>query len=629
MKSETECDEIIAKLYQELPPGTVCDKNTHTKCRNASNLIRELLNKKGNLPKDLFDIYYAIIANITHNYWGYHNKPYNCCDIAVLSSTIQLLIEHGYIQLQQILTMMYYGNYANISKLLITYFNIGGKIDVSNFDAIKQCFDQSTINEKFEQIKKENIKLHSSLLQFACFCGIDDFINYMLGQKHIPDQTCLFYAIKNGSITTMKNLILYGCVLDSKSLEQACEISSDAVIKFILDNKIAPTTTAFRNIIKRNHAIMGYNPRRSLKYNSTQTNKIIQALKLVLDGGYIPTYDDAYYALDYRIEIPNLVLYNIKIDTKFQIKCTELDFYPYGTAPKPSIDILRAECKKSGNLARIKELSKHIAPDIVCLQNACIHKNNVAAVKFLMEKGINPDVCCLTNVIKGKYHALGGFVVDKFLKNMTDENKKKYGYVIDGVIKTDNQEDDNSQDNDIQEDDSQDNDIQEDDSQKNDNQENDKQENIDNNNRVSSDSEIEEVKPIKIMKDKKIKKVKVKDDPKNKQKTIIVKTKSKEKDDDLLVVVKNNKPKEKVFTEIPKGFDFKKGVKLTKKATKLMNIKGDPEMSYLEIKSKLMSTIKDNKLFDKKDTKRVILEDDTIEFAEIDKYIYNNLIEKD
>lgn len=51
MKSETDCDEIIAKLYQELPLGTVCDRNTHTKCKNTSNLIKELLKKRVIYPR--------------------------------------------------------------------------------------------------------------------------------------------------------------------------------------------------------------------------------------------------------------------------------------------------------------------------------------------------------------------------------------------------------------------------------------------------------------------------------------------------------------------------------------------------------------------------------------------------
>ena len=53
-----------------------------------------------------------------------------------------------------------------------------------------------------------------------------------------------------------------------------------------------------------------------------------EKMELLINNGYVPDYDDVYYGIKHKIEIPDISRFNIKLDKKMLDLCQQLNFYP-------------------------------------------------------------------------------------------------------------------------------------------------------------------------------------------------------------------------------------------------------------------------------------------------------------
>jgi len=156
-------------------------------------------------------------------------------------------------------------------------------------------------------------------------------------------------------------------------------------------------------------------------------NALIEyGLKLTIDNFRTLTFG--------RITINNLK--KAGIDVNDEIVCTILaasEFNPYGIKMKLSLSVLQETCKTNSTLSVIKEFTKSIIPDTICLENACTIKNNYYIIEYLCTRfNIKPTLKAIMNALKANggddyTYIVNSYIEDNNIENEIDnkkENKK-------------------------------------------------------------------------------------------------------------------------------------------------------------------------------------------------------------
>lgn len=88
------------------------------------------------------------------------------------------------------------------------------------------------------------------------------------------------------------------------------------------------------------------------------------------------------------------------------------------------INILRAECKKSGNITEIKKILKSVKPDQICMENACLAMN-ITVIKLLREEYKLPitEKCIYNSVKLFGYNRIVTHLITEYEKNNNIQNK--------------------------------------------------------------------------------------------------------------------------------------------------------------------------------------------------------------
>jgi len=103
-----------------------------------------------------------------------------------------------------------------------------------------------------------------------------------------------------------------------------------------------------------------------------------------------------------------------------------INYNPYKVKFDSSIELLREQSNQSGNLTKIKTLCKEVKPDIICLQNACRHKNNIHTVRYFIDvHKLKVDIDSLMNCMLNIGNTSTRYIIDGFRKDKIELEKKK------------------------------------------------------------------------------------------------------------------------------------------------------------------------------------------------------------
>ena len=241
----------------------------------------------------------------------------------------------------------------------------------------------------------DKFKYNSESIGKLCKAGKIKIIAKMIQNKTFkPVQADLYAAFQSGNLELCKLLLMF-CKLDARCLNLACKYVNDHLVEFVLQNKISPTKETFKSIFEGEDLVSKYN------YTSRQNNRLRPPIiNMIIQAGYVLTYDDVVLATRNFVKIDNIENYDIKLDGKFSELCIEIGFYPYDISKiDMTMECLRIACKKSGNLHQIRQIIKtyKFTPDNICLENASMHKQNIQTINFLIDHGAKPTLKCLQN----------------------------------------------------------------------------------------------------------------------------------------------------------------------------------------------------------------------------------------
>lgn len=228
-----------------------------------------------------------------------------------------------------------------------------------------------------------------------------ELIEKILDTKVIPTRNNIIRAIELNMTDIVITMIKLGVVITKDLLLLACTLKNKDLIKLFLENKIVPDKACFKEIIFRKNNKHPYN-----NYYKTSNYKLdfkiqTELIDILVNYGYIITYEDVLLATENRIFINNIDKFNIKFDTRYTKLCTTIGIYPYDTNVSPDIECLEIECKKSGNYAQIQSMIKKfkLIPNSCCLENACSVKNNTKTLDILLKYDIAVTKKSLTNLV--------------------------------------------------------------------------------------------------------------------------------------------------------------------------------------------------------------------------------------
>ncbi|MCJ7636331.1 MAG: hypothetical protein MUO21_02470, partial [Nitrososphaeraceae archaeon] len=324
-----------------------------------------------------------------------------------------------------------------INEIPISVFMEG--ITARNYDTLLVIVDYTKTDSKcIEELCK--IKTDNK-----CIIQLIDKI--FLQKVHITT-TALNNAIGAGSSELAISFLKKGVQPNIISLVNACHQRDQNLINMLLMCKLIPTKECFEALIP------------NTQYYNSDNNKVAMIIDMLIQCGYNITYDDVMFALGKKQHINNIKRFNIKFDNKIIEKCSQMGYYPYSEKDigvKPTLECLRIECSKSGNIKTLKTLvSSGLKPDIECLRNACKIRNNIANIRYLIEKnGLKCDVECLKNMAQSIGNKALSYVLENTDlqqasnkdKSQVDKVKFSDGEEIDDISesKNEDEEDENNE----------------------------------------------------------------------------------------------------------------------------------------------------------------------------------------
>jgi hypothetical protein len=279
----------------------------------------------------------------------------------------------------------------NIMKYMKTLNN-----DNLNEILLKLCYYKRQSKYSIDFNINGNITKH--ILSNKKFKTINDitFINLCVDDANLYDELInsgktkpsldqLILACKN-PFTRKRNIILIQKILEKKIIPtHECFLESNKKIKF--DN------------IEFNYP----------DFFSTEPKTSQNIINLLINFGLTLNLEDVKLLAEHSIEV-DIKKFDITPDDKLVNICLDRHFFPqYLDNVKINECQLHNLFLSNPKLIDIHELDKfiqkhHLTCDIICLQNACIFKNNNLVIKYLLQKQhITPDITCAKNIIK-EYH---------------------------------------------------------------------------------------------------------------------------------------------------------------------------------------------------------------------------------
>lgn len=279
-------------------------------------------------------------------------------------------------------------------------------------------------------------------------------INYIENNKCDVEDWVVERAIKNGNIKDLKDVLVLGGSLTTKSLEEACIKADKAIIEFIIDNTISANEKCMTNYVNNCPApyVSNYGRRTKKKTSIKKTRTTIdEIIDLLIENGSKLTFDHVLILTSRHIALADIDKYDLKFDTeKYSAKCAEVSFYPYPDKFKANIGALVKECCKSGNLTVIRDMVKtnNITPNEECVEEASRIKSNLQTLRFLVEQQKAPvTFTALKNMCNTLYNRGLAFLLEEFDKVYKAE-KKELLELREKVKKLEGSESDNNEDSD-------------------------------------------------------------------------------------------------------------------------------------------------------------------------------------
>lgn len=150
--------------------------------------------------------------------------------------------------------------------------------------------------------------------------------------------------------------------------------------------------------------------------------------ELLVENGFKPTYNDIITALKYKVELPNIERFDIKLEQNFIKECEKYKFFPSYEIKGvgKNISELRSLCtikNKSQITSFFKRNKKdNIVPDRICMENASEIKTNKAVLDVLISHGGKITAECVEkNMRVDKYSIASEYIVTNFIKEYRKE----------------------------------------------------------------------------------------------------------------------------------------------------------------------------------------------------------------
>ncbi|ARF09695.1 SWIB/MDM2 domain protein [Indivirus ILV1] len=380
----TELQKLTASL------NFTCSYYDH-KCRDIPQMIDEFHKNGHKLTSEFTLAYLQKLVGINGNSSCiYQNSDWVGSIIKIYSYLVpkreeMILLITGYNgsvyasnkNLNENSTILWKSIVKSIKEIPVDIFEYG--IRVRNFYVLSLIVDFTKGTSKcIEDLCKHGTKNDTLIL---------NIIDKLFLQKITITLTALNNAVKSGLIDIAISFVQKGIHPDNTTLVSACRLRDERLIKILLACNLTPTKECFESLIY-------YHP------SSSEANKIASIIDLLIQCGYKITYNDIIFSLEKRQYVNNISSFDIKFDNKIIEKCASLSYYPYSEKDikvKPTIECLRIECQKPGNIKNIKMLiNSGLKPDIQCLRNACSVKNNTQGIRLLVDKyGLKIDLECL------------------------------------------------------------------------------------------------------------------------------------------------------------------------------------------------------------------------------------------
>lgn len=170
------------------------------------------------------------------------------------------------------------------------------------------------------------------------------------------------------------------CKITINILEAISDVADEKLFDIVLMHKIIPNERCFDKLL-----------------TNVNFSNIISKFYSV---GFDITYEHILKSIEYRKYIPNTQDMNIVCDDRIAILSTLNNFHNYHNDLKfnYNLECLKIMCKNE-SIVRIKKMiNSGIEPDQECFEIVCSRKNNVAIVKYFIEKlNFKPNIKCIRN----------------------------------------------------------------------------------------------------------------------------------------------------------------------------------------------------------------------------------------
>lgn len=386
-----------------------CYNASHSSsCIPVANKIKSIYDSDKIINQDMFTSYLAYL--LTNKQTLYYNSQ--CCgELTIHQELIEQILD-THIPTATDLNMfmsLYNSKSDKNNKYIIKILQklIDRKITIPP-DVLCNCFKNThyTQHKNIIDLLVKHVQVDTKCIEEACLYGYVDILPQMFGQKVKSTNKALENLISyykdhgfnkpvNNIIHQVNLLLKYGSEPNLLCLLNACHIKDKNVIEKILSYKIEPDQKCFEALQDDSH-YHGYHVKQS-----RDAVLVAELIDLLIAHGYKLTHNDVQNSLKKGYYINNIKRFNFNFDKKFVEECYSMGYFPYqDLGIKPSIDLLRIECRKTGNITTIKKLVKQgLEPDIDCLRDACRMKSNLANIRYLIEvKKIKPDLQCIKNI---------------------------------------------------------------------------------------------------------------------------------------------------------------------------------------------------------------------------------------
>ncbi len=429
-------DELLVSLHSSL--SWYCYQRL-----NFKDLVKLYYNKYHD--KDFYKIFKTAYKNLTMNYTIF-KESFEDYDVSIfVNMTTHFLNNIKYsineisrtsefIQIVLLIMDVYEKNNIDMNLLLQTTFYICYK-ELTNF-VNDRNYDHNILKQNYEKLqpflnKFYNSKSFKANNQSFIYSLVFDTYDNAMKLVSSPDVKItknmageyINILVPNSSINYLEHK-------DTKDIENT--------LNLFLDNDPCLNNINFNNIIElcRKYEIKHYYTK-----NNTIAN-LEKIINMIVEKNYQIKLDDFLIILKAKIKIDNPHKCGIDISNeKISTTCYSISFNPYNLKFDYTLQLLRSECDKTGNLKRIREICKKVKPDIICLENACKYKNNYNTIVFLCEKNnLDININCLALTLQAN-STTGyiSYIIDEYFKD-----KKKQELEIKEDKKVDKKQENNN-----------------------------------------------------------------------------------------------------------------------------------------------------------------------------------------